>query len=295
MPNRQEHQAEVSCFLQEHFPNQSWSFSLPRGTGTETYLVQGTGQNYFVKVGAPVERYLAMAEIDLTPPLLACGQLPSGASILVQPFVAGRNPSCRDYWDRLEEAATLVRKMHNSPGVQATLPRASSNLHKDAGRQALDRLSQKWKHYRAQVPRAAGFVDRSLEALARQVDLFSSDGLVASHGDICNANWLFASTGKLYIVDLESMSMDDPAADLGALLWWYYPPELRKRFLEIAGYRYDDNFQFRMQTRMAIHCLHITLPRADSFDIFDASEYEEWLTDFRAILAGKENPQGYNE
>jgi hypothetical protein len=88
--------------------------------------------------------------------------------------------------------------------------------------------------------------------------------------------------------------MDDPALDMGALLWWYYPPELRQRFLDIAGYPYNDEFRFRMQVRMAMHCLSITLPRESSFDSFNPNPYSQTLNDFRAILDGKENPQGYS-
>jgi len=95
-------------------------------------------------------------------------------------------------------------------------------------------------------------------------------------------------------LDLESMSMDDPATDMGALLWWYYPPELRQRFLDIAGYAYDDEFKFRMQFRMATHCLNITLPREGSFDTFDPEGFGESLEDFKAVLNGEENPQGYD-
>ena len=87
--------------------------------------------------------------------------------------------------------------------------------------------------------------------------------------------------------------MDDPALDIGTLLWWYYPPELRQRFLDIAGYKYDDEFRLRMRVRMAMHCLSITLPREGSFDSFNPDHYSETLIDFRAILNGKENPQGY--
>lgn len=47
------------------------------------------------------------------------------------------------------------------------------------------------------------------------------------------------------------------------------------------------------QTRM--HCLHITLPREQGFDEFDPASYAEALTDFRAVLAGDENPQGYED
>lgn len=294
MQDRQEHQQEVRHFLQKHFSIHDWSFSLPRGTGMETYVAKGKGQDYFVKVNAPVERYLAMADIGLTPPVLSFGQLESGTSIMIQALIAGRSPSQRDYWDQLENVAALVRTMHHHSRVREILPPASSNLHKDAGLQALNHLCQKWGRYKAQVPNVARFVDDSLDDLARQVNLFPGEGLVSSHNDICNANWLFAADGKIYFVDLESMSRDDPAADMGALLWWYYPPELRGRFLDIAGYRYDDEFKFRMQIRMAIHCLHITLPREQSFDDFDPNEYDEWLTDFRAVLVGNENPQGYN-
>ena len=116
---------------------------------------------------------------------------------------------------------------------------------------------------------------------------------MASHGDICNANWLFTSDSRIYLLDFESMSMDDPAFDMGALLWWYYPPELRQRFLDIAGYRYDEELKFRMRIRMAMHSLNITLPREQSFDRFDPDNYGESLRDFKAILEGRENPEGY--
>jgi thiamine kinase-like enzyme len=293
MPNRQEHQREVYSFLQKHFSSQDWSFSFPGGTGMESYFAQGNGKNYFVKVGAQVERYLAMAELGLTPPILVYGQLESGLFIIVQPFLEGRRPSRLDYRQQLTEVANLMGKMHRYQRVEEIVPSASSNLYKDAGLQTLNRLWQKWERYKVQVPKVTEFVDSSLRHLARQVNLFSGEGLVLSHGDICNANWLFASDGKIYILDFESMSMDDPALDIGALLWWYYPAELRQRFLEIAGYPCDEEFKFRMRIRMAIHCLNITLPREGSFDRFDPNTYPEALNDFRAILNGEENPEGY--
>jgi thiamine kinase-like enzyme len=221
--------------------------------------------------------------------------LESGVSIIVQPFVPGRTPSRADYRDRLVDVAELLRNVHHNPRLQKALPAPLTRSHKDAGLQALSHLQQKWNLYKAQVPSVGNFIDQSLKHLARQINQFSSEGLVVSHGDICNANWLFAADDRIYLLDFESMAMDDPAFDLGALLWWYYPPRLRQEFVEIAGYRYDDEFRFRMQTRMAMHCLSITLPREESFDSFDANTYSEALNDFRTILNGEENPQGYDE
>jgi thiamine kinase-like enzyme len=294
MQNRQEHQQEVLAFLRGQFPVRDWAFSLPHGTGMEKYVARSNDQQYFIKVGVPVARYLALAEIGLTPPVLAHGELESGVSIIVQPFIEGYEPSRADYRNYLREAAELVREMHTHPRIRETLPAAPSNSFRDAGLQALTHLRQKWECYRAQVPSVANFVDNSLDEIEQQINRFSGEGLVASHGDICNANWLFTPKGKIYILDLESMCMDDPAADMGALLWWYYPPELREQFLDVAGYSYNEEFKFRMCVRMAMHCLHILLPRENSFDHFEPERFGEWLEDFRALMNGEENPQGYD-
>jgi thiamine kinase-like enzyme len=293
MLERQKHQPEVHSYLEKHFPIHDWVFSRPHGSGIETYFIEGNGQQYFVKVGVPLERYVVMAEIGLTPPILSSGYLENGLSIMVQPLVTGRNPSRADYRDQLERVAALVRQMHHHPRLQQVLPPASSSSHRDAGLRALNRLRQTWDRHRAQVPSLVEFVDNSLEEFTLQIDRFSTEGLVASHNDICNANWLFADDGNIFIVDFESMCLDDPAFDMGALLWWYYPPQLRGQFLENAGYPYDHEFKFRMRVRMAMHCLSITLPRQHSFDDFQPERYHERLEDFRAILEGRENPQGY--
>ncbi len=293
MPERQEHLQEVRSYLQKHFSSQDWTFSLPRGSGRETYFAHGNEREYFVKVGSPVENYLAMAEIGLTPPILSTGQLESGVPILVQPLITGRMPSRLDFQNQFEKVAGLIHTMHNSPRVRSVLEPACSNLHKDAGQRAFNDLLVSWERYKSQVSEVSAFVDDSLAELADEIRQFTTEGLAASHNDICNGNWLFATDGKIYMIDLDSMSLDDPAQDMGSLLWWYYPPEMRGRFLEIAGYSYDDEFKRRMRLRMALHCLSILLPREISFDDFEPDSFAESLIDFRAVLAEHENPQGY--
>ncbi len=103
----------------------------------ESYFAQGNGQSYFVKVGVQVERYLAMAEIGLTPPVLVYGQLDNGLSVMVQRFVAGRTPTRPDYRNQLMEVAGLVHRMHSHSRVNEVLQEVSSNLYKDAGLRAM--------------------------------------------------------------------------------------------------------------------------------------------------------------
>lgn len=295
MQDRQQHQQEVRAFLQKQFSSHHWEFTLPKGSGNETYFAHGNGHTYFVKLEAPVAKYQAMASIGLTPPVMATGFLDNGTSLLVQPYVIGRRPSRKDYRVYLEQIAGIIHKTHHSLEVRRVLPEVSSDLYSVLGLEALTRIQQRWEHYKAQVPASAKFVDESLACLAQQAQGLLGAGLVASHNDICNANWLLAAEGQIYLIDLETMSWDDPACDIGATLWWYYPPELRQRFLEIVGYANDEQFQNRMRVRMAIHCLNIILPRSRSFDRFDASIFAESLADFRAILAGRENPVGYED
>ena len=295
MQNRKQHQQEVQAFLQQHFSNQSWKLTLPKGSGNETYFAHCIGHRYFVKLGAQARKYEIAASTGLTPQVLAAGHLEDGISIIVQPYIDGKRPLQRDYHRLLEQFASAIRQVHQNNELKQVLTKPSSSLYSLAGLDALARLQQNWEWYKPQVPEAAGFVDESIDYLRQQVMEFQGTGLVASHNDICNANWIVSNDGRLYLIDLESMSLDDPAVDLGATLWWYYPPKLRNRFLAKADYINDKNFEKRMQVRMAMHCLNITLPRERSFDEFAPASFAESLTDFRAILAGRENPQGYDE
>lgn len=295
MQNRQQHEQEVRAFLQQHFSNQSWELTLPRGSGNETYFARCNENHYFVKLGVQATRYQVVASIGLTPQVLAAASLKDGTSIIVQPHVAGKRPSRRDYHIHLEQFAFAINQIHHSAKVKQVLPEVSSNLYSVAGQESLAHIQQKWERHKSQVPEVADFIDESLDYLRQQVTDFQGTGLVASHNDICNANWLISTDGQLYLIDLESMSLDDPAVDIGTTLWWYYPPKLREKFLVKAGYNNNIEFDKRMQVRMAMHCLNITLPREQSFDEFNPASFAESLTDFRAVLAGKENPEGYDD
>lgn len=295
MSSRTQHQAQVQAFLQATLGSARCKLTLPHGWGRESYFARLDGGTVFVKLGVQPERYLAMSSLGLTPPLLAAGHLADGTTIIVQPFIEGRTPTRADYRAGLEQVAAVIRKTHHSSEVLHTLPPATSAGYRQAGMAVLDDIRRRWQTHRDQVPEVTDFVDRSLDTLAQQVGAFTGEGLVASHNDICNANWLVTDQGRWYLIDLDAMSPDDPALDIGATLWWYYPPELRPRFLALSGYANDADFALRMRVRMALHCLNILLPREGSFDRFDPAGFAESLVDFRAALAGEENPQGYED
>jgi hypothetical protein len=292
--HRQRHQPEVHAFLQKAFHTREWVFAQPRGTGHETYFAASGERRCFIKLGADSERAAAMAAAGLAPPVWAAGALPDGTAILVEPWLPGRAPRPRDFQERLDQVAGVMRRLQQDAGVRSVLPPAPAEQYAEVGQAALNQVRLRWEVWQAQVPLPTrSFVDRSLEHLAEEIAGFTGGGLVAAHNDICNANWLLTPDGDLYLLDLEEMSLEDPATDLGALLWWYYPPTQRARFLALVEQPDDAAFEQRMRVRMALHCLAITLPRTGGWDAFDGLTYDAALTDFRAALAGGENPQGY--
>jgi aminoglycoside phosphotransferase (APT) family kinase protein len=295
MVDRTSHQQAVLAFLKREFSTQDWEFTLPHGWGNETYFAHGKDVTYFVKLRAPLVNYQTMAALGLTPPVVATGVLEDGTSVLVQAYVSGRKLSWADFRRYMERIAGMIHTMHFNAEIRGLLPQARCECYRALGLNALSNLRQRWDRYKSQVPAVQDWVDASLEQLTGEIDGLDGSGVVAAHHDICNANWLITADERIYLIDLDAMAMDDPACDLGALLWWYYPPELRAQFLEIAGYQDDEPLRNRMRLRMALHCLSILLPRQNSFDKFDPDNFSLALADFRAILDKNENPHGYND
>ena len=294
LPNRREHEQKVSNYLRKYLFPCAWSFTLPAGTGHETYFAEGRGHTFFVKIGASSPRYEILASEGLTPEVVSAGRLEGGTPVLVQRYVAGRSPARRDYQAHLDRVARIVQQVHHNSRLLDVLRAKSPDSYAYAALQALTQLRDRWELYKPQAPDVAPFVDDSLNRIALMIPNLAGGGLVASHNDICNANWILTDDSQLYLVDLEQMAANDPACDLGVLLWWYYPPVMRQRFLEISGCVVDENFRLRMHVNRAIHLLRILLPRMNSFDTFVPASFGASLTDFRAALAGEENPQGYD-
>lgn len=295
-PRRDQNKFEVVSFLQKNVSAFAWNIQLPPyGTGQETYIAQNAQQSCFIKLGTQIMRYQIMADLGFSPPVITTGFLEDGTAILVQKYIAGRVPSRRDFHTYLHKFARILRDTHTNDRLKQILPQKATSSHREAGLEIIKQVEERWKKFKPQVPSSSNYVDEKIAYLKEEVSKFTSGGFVASHNDICNANWLISNEEKIYLLDYEGMSLDDPALDTGAILWWYYPPEMREEFLEITGHGEDENFRKRMRIRMAIHNLHIIIPRENSFDRFSADTFDQALTDFRAVIDGKENPQGYND
>ncbi|MEM8858970.1 MAG: phosphotransferase [Chloroflexota bacterium] len=285
---------QITDFLNDGFNHPHWHLQPTAGSGHESYFATAENRSLFIKLGANSERYKVMAAAGLTPEVLATGVFPNGRSIMVQPKINGRTPTPQDFQTHLPAFASVLARTHQNEALCDELVAPISESYQDLAQIAFEQLVGKWRIYRSQLPQLAQTIDQKLDTLRQDLTNLEGGGTIASHNDICNANWLITPENKVYLIDLDSMSLDDPAVDLGALLWWYYPPEMRGQFCELAGYELDDQLKTSMRVRMAIHCLNILLPRKNSFDQFNPAAFETMIEDFYAVVDGKENPQGYN-
>ncbi len=105
--------------------------------GSETYFARDGRQAYFVKVGAQVEKYQAMASAGLTPPVLAVGQLEDGTRVFVQTYIPGRKPSRKDYQAYLEQVAAFIYRTHHASGVRRVLLPARSERYQQVATESL--------------------------------------------------------------------------------------------------------------------------------------------------------------
>jgi thiamine kinase-like enzyme len=293
-PASETHKNQVIVFLQKAVKNQQWLIEHPPyGRGQETYFARSAEDSFFIKLGADTRRYKIMSGMGIAPDVIATGLLEDGSSILVQQWVSGRMPSRQDFREQMHAFAHILLLTHQSENLKGVLPQFSSQDYKSAGVAMIAVVEKRWLKIKPHVLALSDEVDQKIQYLKDHVEQFTGSGLVASHNDVCNGNWLIAQDGRIYLLDYEMMALDDPAADLGAILWWYYPPEMRGDFIGMAGYEDNKEFRFRMRIRMAVHALNIILPRADSFDRFSSEMFGDALVDFRALVAGEENPQGY--
>jgi hypothetical protein len=108
MKDKLRHHEEVIEFLENHLSRQHWRLALPTsGRGQETYVATAGERSYFVKLGVDIPRYEIMASLGLTPEVIASGCLSDDISIIVQPFLPGRNPSWGDFQRSLNSMAAF--------------------------------------------------------------------------------------------------------------------------------------------------------------------------------------------
>ena len=293
MTNQYSHKEEVEIFLQNRFHEENWTFLSTNGSGNEKYIAESNGTKYFVKLDVKIDRYEILSELGISPKIVNHGCLNDGTSVIVQEYISGHNPSPKDFQSHIYDVATILSNVHNNRKLQTVLKKDEINTCQEAALKAFYGIVERWEYNKKELVAYNGYIDDSLMQIKSNIRQIEGKNLASVHNDICNANWVISDNGFIFLVDLESMLIEDPSVDIGALLWWYYPYDMREQFCEIIKVDYNNELKNRMQLRMAMHCLNIMLPRLNSFDVLDLEWFAMFFDDFKAIMEGKDNPKGY--
>ena len=208
MPERRQNQQQVLAFLQDYFATSDWEFSIPQGSGKEKYLARAATRHgesaCFVKLDVNIPVYQTVASLELTPPILASGCLQDGTPLIVQPAVKGRQPTWQDFSIHLDLFASTLQRLHHSPELRSLLAAPASETYRAAGLQFLNNIHLRWEAVKSHFsPEIDSIVLDHLERIAAQLRAAPGGGLVNTHTDPCNANWLLPGAGRAhhFIVD----------------------------------------------------------------------------------------------
>ena len=263
--------------------------------------------------------HLFAAEAGLAPRVLFWQPGPfelGGQPVIVSEYVASPPLDRAWFHDHLRQAATLLARLHRDADLTDALEAMdrgqarSDCLAAARGARALleERLvalaAREWS------PAVADVLNRLTAHLAwfgariqPNRAAFAGQRVGPVHGDVQRGNWLAGPDGRVYLVDWDKAWLDDPALDVGMLLYWYVDPALWPVFLREYATGGDarpdvDALLIRARIRYPLHALSLCLwaieelPRQEAeggpADLDQALAFvDEFLPDLDRLRAGR--------
>lgn len=262
-----------------------WTISRPRDGWAETAFVAVRGdRRVFLKTGVGVPILRRLAELEITPPMIALGEF-EGHSYVIQEFVDAAYPDAQWFAEHLSELAYLVRTYQQDELLHSLL--AAPRLTYFA-----EDLSWVERCYSA-VRDTYGDHTPIQAAYTRLLEQLPEVGITmpgVTHGDLSRKNFL-PTPDRTYLVDWDAVALSDPMRDLGPFLWWYVPPTRWQEFLLAYDTPLGEAVFERMYwwaARTSLEIVHGLLARGYSRLATD------FLIDFLAAVEREDNPHPRN-
>jgi Phosphotransferase enzyme family len=227
------------------------------GPGCEIDRVLG---NAFVASWGPTEVVLKhsqppavlarLAELGVTPEVLACGQF-EGVPFTIQRMVRCDEPDAAWFARHVADVADLIAWYQRDSLLAGLLRDDPSREHLtvDAAARMFD-----------QMPARAGspfWTDEVCEARAewrRQAGRLAEVAPVPVHADPMAGNYVVEGD-RPYLIDWDEVDLSDPWRDVGVQLCWHVPAARWPEFVERCGARLDDELRARIYWWMAFKSL----------------------------------------
>jgi thiamine kinase-like enzyme len=190
-------------------------------------------QKAFVKVNAS-PLLASISQVGLTPKIIWTKRNSNGDMLTAQSWVDGvvlaatemGNPQINQILATLHHSKMLVESFKKF-GNDVTTPR-----------QLVEKLYQ--NAHRNMISNS--FLSDLLSDLRQVTPDFDSQKAVVVHGDVNHHNWLKNDhSGKIYLVDWDTVALSDAFVDIGHLLSHYISPKQWQEWLAYSGYKLTDD------------------------------------------------------
>jgi len=277
---------DIGWILQEEFHHGGWVIGKPMaGMAKETYVATHGEAKVFIKFDAAPPALQRLAEMEIAPPLLRCGQH-GDRPYIIQEYVKGTHPDWRWFVAHLPQLATLMGRYHTDVELARILSPGTYQPYERHIEHTLDRLGRGLAEART-GPLKTREVEESFHQLEREAERLQPVTLVPVHLDPSDKNFLITEH-RIYMLDWDDIKLSDPIRDAGLLLWWYVPTARWHDFFHVYGHPLDEHALARLYWWSAASCLSISF----WFDrTGDAAAVGHFLGDFESALNGKGNPR----
>jgi aminoglycoside phosphotransferase (APT) family kinase protein len=219
----------------------AWRVANGGGSHGNTRLAASGDLSVVVKLDQPAAALRRLAELDVTPPVLAWGEH-EGSRYTVQRIACGFQPDQAWFAAHVAELAELVRRYQRDPRLAELLREDPSRerLGVEAAASMFD-----WIPPRPGSPMWTEEVLAARTAWRRRAAALAPLPPTPVHADPHWGNYVVEG-GRLYLVDWDEVDLSDPWRDAGTQLWWHVPTSRWTEFVAAQGATLDELLSARI-------------------------------------------------
>lgn len=219
----------------------AWRIANGGGSHGNTRRAARDDLSVVVKLGQPASALRRLAELEVTPPILAWGEH-DGSPYTVQRLVAGHHPDPAWFAGHLTELAELIRRYQRDERLAELLREDPSRDRLDVGGAA---SMFDWIPPRPGSPMWTDEVLQARDAWRRLAAALAPVPPRPVHADPHGGNHILCD-GRLYLVDWDEVDLSDPWRDAGIQLWWHVPVPRWPEFVAVLGASLDGTLTARI-------------------------------------------------
>lgn len=272
----------VQKILEKVLGDMTWNITRPKeGWEKNVYIARSEGdKSYIVKFGVNPEVMKRLSDLGVTPQVIATG-LEQGKTYMIQAYVATPFVSRKYLSNNLQTLANAISIYHNDSILKNILLRTLPKDHLSISGE----LSSFQSSFSALSPKCQfSKIAIGIKEIQKRYSMLSDTLLTPVHDDPNTKN-IFLTKKGLQFIDWNKIRLSDPLSDIGALLWWYVPPEKWGKFFRHYDISLTDSLLERIYLAAAKMSLGFTLWYLEH----NPSGYEAAYGDFTTALSHGEN------